>query len=78
MKLIKQYKNMSKQGKLNIQCAVVLILLSLNVFITTAIITMLSDTIEIQNQRIEYLERRQDTVNANLLKLIADKNGVGG
>lgn len=76
--MIKQYKNMSKQGKLNFQCAVVLILLSLNVFITTAIITMLLDTLEIQNQRIEYLERRQDNMNANLLKLIADKNGIGG
>lgn len=78
MNFIKQYKNMSKQGKLNIQCAIVLILLTIHIFMIMFIITMMLDTIEIQNQRIEYLERQQDTVNANLLKLIADKNGIGG
>ena len=78
MKIIKEYKNMSKQGKLNVQCAIALTLLLLNLLLLVGIVLRLFNTIEAQNQRIEQLERYQDSTNASLLKIVAEMNGVGG
>lgn len=78
MKFLEEYKIMSKQGKLNIQCAIVLLLLSLNIFILVGLALTLSESIEYQNHRIEQLEHYQDSTNASLLKIVAEMNGVGG
>ena len=78
MKVIDEYKSMSKQGKLNVQCAIALTLLLLNLLLLVGIVLRLSNTIETQNQRIEQLERYQDSTNASLLKIVAEMNGVGG
>ena len=78
MKVIDEYKSMSKQGKLNVQCAIALTLLLLNLLLLVGIVLRLSNTIEAQNQRIEQLERYQDSTNASLLKIVAEMNGVGG
>ena len=78
MKVFEDYKNMTKQGKLNVQYAIAITLLALNFLILVAIVFKLSDTIETQNQRIEQLERYQDSTNASLLKIVAEMNGVGG
>ena len=78
MRLFDKYKNMSKQGKLNIQCAIALMLLALNIILLAGIAIKLSNTIETQNQRIDQLERYQDSTNASLVKIIAEINGVGG
>ena len=78
MEIIKEYKNLSKQGKLNVQCAIAITLLVLNFLLLVAIVFKLSNTIEYQNQRIEQLERYQDRTNASLLKIVAEMNGVGG
>ena len=78
MKVIDEYKSMSKQGKLNVQCAIALTLLLLNLLLLVGIVIRLSNTIEAQNKRIEQLERYQDSTNASLLKIVAEMNGVGG
>lgn len=78
MKVFEDYKNMTKQGKLNVQCAIAITLLALNFLLLVAIVFKLSNTIEYQNQRIEQLERYQDSTNASLLKIVAEMNGVGG
>ena len=78
MKFLEDYKNMSKQGKLNIQCAIALMLLTLNIFILVGLALTLSEAIEHQNNRIEQLEHYQDSTNASLLKIVAEMNGVGG
>lgn len=78
MKLFEKYKNMSKQGKLNVQCAIALTLLLLNLLLLVGKVLNLSNTIEYQNKRIEQLERYQDSTNASLLKIVAEMNGVGG
>lgn len=78
MEIIKAYKQLSKQGKLNVQCAIAIMLLALNIILLFGISLKLSDTIETQNQRIEQLERYQDSTNASLLKIVAEMNGVGG
>lgn len=78
MEIIKEYKKLSKQGKLNVQCAIAITLLALNFLLLVAIVFKLSDTIATQNQRIEQLERYQDSTNASLLKIVAEMNGVGG
>lgn len=78
MKVFEDYKNMTKQGKLNVQCAIAIMLLALNFLLLVAIVFKLSDTIETQNQRIEQLERYQDSTNASLLKIVAEMNEVGG
>ena len=78
MEIIKAYKQLSKQGKLNVQCAIALTLLALNLLLLVGIVFKLSDTIETQNQRIEQLERYQDSTNASLVKIVAEMNGIGG
>ena len=78
MEIIKAYKQLSKQGKLNVQCAIALTLLAFNLLLLVGIVFKLSDTIETQNQRIEQLERYQDSTNASLVKIVAEMNGVGG
>ena len=78
MEIIKEYKKLSKQGKLNVQCAIALTLVALNILLLAGIAFSLSNTIEEQNKRIEQLERYQDSTNASLLKIVAEMNGVGG
>ena len=78
MEIIKEYKKLSKQGKLNVQCAIALTLVALNILLLAGIAFSLSSTIEEQNKRIEQLERYQDSTNASLLKIVAEMNGVGG
>ena len=78
MEIIKEYKKLSKQGKLNVQCAIALTLFLLNLLLLVGIVLRLSNTIEDQNKRIEQLERYQDNTNASLLKIVAEMNGVGG
>ena len=78
MEIIKAYQKLSKQGKLNVQCAIALTLLLLNLLLLVGIVIRLSNTIEDQNQRIEQLEHYQDSTNASLVKIVAEMNGVGG
>ena len=78
MEIIKDYKKLSKQGKLNVQCAIALTLLALNIILLAGISIKLSNTIETQNKRIEQLERYQDSTNASLVKIVAEMNGIGG
>ena len=78
MGIIKAYQKLSKQGKLNVQCAIALTLLALNIILLACIAIKLSNTIEIQNKRIEQLERYQDSTNASLVKIVSEMNGVGG
>ena len=78
MELIEKYKRMSKQSKLNIQFAICLVLLAINLTILAGITITLSNNVEEQNTKIEQLEQYQDSTNASLVKIISEMKGIGG
>lgn len=85
MEIILHYKNMSKQGKLNVQAFITILLLVINMLILAGIVLMQSndlqkqkEQLQVQQEKIERLEHYQDTTNASLLKIVAHLNKVGG
>lgn len=69
------YQNLSKQGKFNLHFY--LITLILTVLLLLFVITSLIAYDNLQNQILNQQEQI-DYLNNQIIKIIADKNGIGG
>lgn len=69
------YQNLSKQGKFNLHFY--LIALILTVLLLLFVITSLIAYDNLQNQILNQQEQI-DYLNNQIIKIIADKNGIGG
>lgn len=72
---MKDYQNLSKQGKFNLHFY--LITLILTVLLLLFVITSLIAYDNLQNQILNQQEQI-DYLNNQIIKIIADKNGIGG
>ena len=72
---MKEYKNLSKQGKFNFHYY--LIALILTVLLLLVVITSLISYDNLQNQILNQQEQIDYLINQNI-KIIAELNGVGG
>ena len=72
---MKEYKNLSKQGKFNLHYYLITLILS--VLLLLIVITNLFTYDNLQNQIINQQEQI-DYLNNQIIKIIADINGVGG
>ena len=72
---MKEYKNLSKQGKFNLHYYLITLILS--VLLLLLVITNLIAYDNLQNQILNHQEQI-DYLNNQIIKIIADINGVGG
>ena len=72
---MKEYRNLSKQGKFNLHYYLITLILS--VLLLLIVITNLFTYDNLQNQIINQQEQI-DYLNNQIIKIIADINGVGG
>ena len=75
MEIIKEYKKLSKQGKFNLHYYLISLILLLLMFSLT--ITSLIAYDNLQNQIVSQ-QKQIDYLNNQIIKIIADINGVGG
>ena len=71
----KEYKNLSKQGKFNLHYYLISLILLVLMFSLT--ITSLVAYDNLQNQIVSQ-QKQIDYLNNQIIKIIADINGVGG
>lgn len=72
---MKEYQNLSKQGKFNLHYYLISLILSVLMFSLT--ITSLVAYDNLQNQIVSQ-QKQIDYLNNQIIKIIADINGVGG
>ena len=72
---MKEYQNLSKQGKFNLHYYLISLILLLLMFSLT--ITSLIAYDNLQNQIVSQ-QKQIDYLNNQIIKIIADINGVGG
>ena len=72
---MKEYQNLSKQGKFNLHYYLISLILVVLMFLLT--ITSLIAYDNLQNQIVSQ-QKQIDYLNIQIIKIIADINGVGG